>query len=376
MIMLRLEKVTLREIRLPLREPFIISSGEQHLRRILLIEAESGGGATGWSECVAQEYPNYSPETIDTAWHALSQWLIPLVLNRPIDHPGSVFTLLDGPVRGHLMAKASIEMACWAAAAELEGIALAELLGGSQADVPVGISIGLQPGTDVLIDKVGGYVAQGYRKIKLKIKPGRDLESLGAVRGVFGEELPLAADANSSYSLKDLDVLQAMDDLGLLMLEQPLHQEDLLRHADLQRQIRTPLCLDESITGPDRAEDMIRLGSGQIVNIKPGRVGGFAQSIAIHDLCRSRGVPVWCGGMLESGIGRGHNVALASLPNFTYPGDLSPSRRYWEQDIVSPEWTMSPEGMVSVPFGRQGLGVEIDLARVEDLTVRREIFGA
>ena len=373
--MLDLRRIALREIRLPLREPFRISSGVCTERRILLLELEDASGVTGWSESVAGELPNYSPETVDTAWHALREWLAPRVLGRDIAGPELVHSILERDIRGHDMAKAGLEMGCWDVAARLRDMPLSHLLGGVQRRVPVGISIGIQDEPGALVSRARAAVAQGYRKVKVKIRPGADVEYVRAVRDALGPDVALMADANSAYTLDDADHLAKLDAFALTMIEQPLGDDDLVRHAALQRRLATPICLDESITSLDRAEDMLALGSGRIINIKPGRVGGFAASIAIHDLAMRNGIPVWCGGMLESGVGRAHNVALASLPNFTLPGDLSPSARYWERDIVRPEWTMGPDGMVDVPLERAGLGVDVDLDRVEDLTVRREVLG-
>ena len=370
--MLRIEKIVLREIRLPLREPFRISSGVVSERRILLLEVTDEAGAVGWGECVAMEQPNYSAETIDTAWWAIREWVSPRVIGRRFGHPREVFPALEENFRGHRMAKAAVEMACWALAARLEGVSLAELLGGTRDRIPTGISLGIQPNPSALVEKARSALATGYRKIKIKIKPGADVEYVRAVREVLGRDAHLMADANSAYTLDDADHLAELDELELMMIEQPLAPGDLVRHATLQRRLRTPICLDESITDVESAEDMIALGSGRIINIKPGRVGGFTSSIAIHDLCVEKGIPVWCGGMLESGIGRAHNVALASLPGFTLPGDLSPSARYWERDIVTPEWTMDGEGMVRVPRDRPGIGVAVDRDRIDDLTVRTE----
>jgi O-succinylbenzoate synthase len=367
--MLRLDAITLREIRLPLREPFRISSGMVHERRIGLLELRDASGITAWSECVAGEAPNFSSETIDTAWLAITEWLAPRLLGRELTSPGDVFPILDEGIRGHLMAKAAIEMGTWGLEATRLGMGLARLIGGTREQVDVGISIGIQDTPLALIQKVAAALAEGYRKVKIKIMPGADVAFLRAVREAVGHDAPLMVDANTAYRLDDLDLLQEIDVLGLMMIEQPLAWDDLVRHAELQRCLRTPICLDESITSLERAQDMATLGSGRIVNIKPGRVGGFGPSIAIHDFCESSGMPVWCGGMLESGIGRACNVALASLPNFTKPGDISPSARYWERDIVTPEWTMTPEGTMIVPPG-DGLGVDVDRDRIEDLTVR------
>ena len=370
-----IHKIGLREIHLPLKEPFKISSGTQDLRRIFLIEMTDADGLTEWGECVAPELPNYMPETVETAWYAIREWLAPRLIGLSVDEPASVAGVLQDGIRGHRMAKAGLEMTCWALTAKKRRIPLARLLGGTREQVATGISIGIQDNPLVLVDKVTAYLQAGYQKIKMKIKPGADVAFVQAVREEFGTEAPLMADANNAYSLDDIYTFRRLDQLGLLMIEQPLDWDDLVRHAELQRQLKTPVCLDESITKVERARDMITLGSGKIINIKPGRVGGFASSIAIHDLCRQHGIPVWCGGMLESGIGRAYNVALASLPNFSLPGDLSPSSRYWNQDIVAPEWTMNKKGMVSVPLDHPGLGISVDLDRIDNLTVRRETVG-
>jgi O-succinylbenzoate synthase len=255
-----------------------------------------------------------------------------------------------------------------------EGVSLAKRLGGTRELIPTGISLGIQSSPRALVDRARAAYEQGYRKIKLKIQPEQDVEYVAAVREALPPGVHLMADANSAYTLADADHLAELDAFELIMIEQPLGRDDLVRHAKLQKRLETRICLDESITDADRAQDMIELGAGRIVNIKPGRVGGFVVSKAIHDICERNGVPVWCGGMLESGVGRAYNVALASLPNFTLPGDLSPSSRYWERDIVSPEWTMDSDGMVRVPRDTPGLGVTVDAARVDDLTVKRELL--
>ena len=362
-------RVTLREIHLPLREPFRISSGVVHERRILLLELEDADGVVTWAECVAGEEPNYSDETVETAWHALREWLVPRVLGRALA-PGDVDALLARDIRGHRMAKAALEMGTWALAALRAGESLAHYIGGSVERVPIGISLGIQQSPAALAQRAAAAVAAGYRRIKLKIAPGADIEYVAAVRAELGADVLLSVDANSAYEPADADHLARLDDFGLLMIEQPLAHDDLVRHAALQRRLRTAICLDESITGVARAEDMITLGAGRMINIKPGRVGGFTQSRAIHDVCARHDVPVWCGGMLESGIGRAYNVALASLPNFTLPGDISPSARYWERDVVKPPFTMA-EGHMRVPAAA-GLGVDVDGDFIDDLTVRRE----
>ena len=372
--MLNLQRLELREVRMPLKEPFQISSGTQVERRILLVEVRDADGLTGWGESVAGGLPNYSSETIDTCWLAICSWVAPRMLGRSFQGPDQIAAALEKDFRGHSMAKAGVEMACWELEAHRQGMSLSRLLGGTRQRIEVGISIGIQDDPSQLVAKARRAVEQGYRKIKIKIKPGADIEYLQAVRDSLGDEAPLMADANNAYTLEDLDLLKQLDRFGLIMIEQPLAWDDLRRHATLQKELRTPVCLDESITSLERVEDMIALKSGKIVNLKPGRVGGFSSSKAVHDLCRRQGIPVWCGGMLESGVGRAHNVALASLPNFTLPGDLSPSSRYWERDIVTPEWSMDSEGMVTVPVDSPGMGVQVDRDRLDNLTVRRRVL--
>jgi o-succinylbenzoate synthase len=370
--MLQIQSLTLREIALTLKEPFQISSGTHSHRRIFLVHLRDADGAEGWGECVAGETPHYSSEAIDTAWVALRDWVAPRVLGRSFAGPEEIHPALDLNFRGHQMAKAAVEMAAWELTARKENVSLARKLGGTREHILAGISLGIQKSPEALVAKARESLERGYRKVKIKVMPGTDIEYVRAVREALGPAAPLMVDANNAYTLADLDRLKQLDGLDLIMMEQPLAWDDLLRHAELQKHLRTPICLDESITGLDRAEDMIALGAGRIINIKPGRVGGFRESRAIHDLCQAHGIPVWCGGMLESGIGRAHNVALASLPNFIIPGDVSPSERYWQQDIVIPEWTMDTEGRIQVPRDRPGMGVEVDFNRVDDLTVRRE----
>lgn len=355
-----------------MREPFRISSGVVSERRILLLQLRDADGRTAWSECVAGEQPNYSPETIDTAWLAIEEWIAPRLLGNSVEHD-RIYDLLEQDIRGHDMAKAGVEMGCWALTAARQQVSLSKLLGGTRAQVEVGISIGIQASADGLVERAQRAHAQGYRKIKLKIMPGRDIEYVAAVRRAL-PDAHLMADANNAYRLEDADHLAQLDAFDLMMIEQPLDHMDVVQHAALQRRLRTPICLDESITSVLRARDMVELGSGRIINIKPGRVGGFTSSLRIHDLARQHGIPVWCGGMLESGVGRAYNVALASLPNFSLPGDLSPSARYWERDIVNPEWTMSDDGLVTVPRDVIGIGVDVDFDRVDELTVRKQVL--
>lgn len=373
--MIRIEQIGLREIRLPLKEPFRISSGEMTERRILLVELKPADGARVWAECVAFEVPNYSSETLDTAWIALRDYVAPRVLGIALDGPVRVHGILEKDFRGHRMAKAAVEMGVWAIAAERKQISLRTQLRGERDRVPVGISLGIQASPDALVEKASDAVRAGYRKIKIKIQPGADVEYVRAVRAAL-PHAPLMVDANNAYTLEDADHLALLDEYELIMMEQPLEHEDLVRHAALQRKLRTPVCLDESITSVNRVQDMIDLGSGRIVNVKPGRVGGFTSSLAIHDLCVRNGIAAWCGGMLETGIGRAYNVALATLPGFTIAGDLSPSARYWERDVVTPEWTLDEDGMMRVPVEQPGIGVTVDENFIEDVTVRREAIDA
>lgn len=363
-------RIELREIRLPLREVFEISSGARQNRRILLIRVE-GEGAVGWGECVAAEDPGYSYETTDTAWHILTDFLLPPLVGHVMEGPEEILAPVAW-IRGHRMAKAGVEMALWDLQAKLLGAPLWELLGGKGDPVPVGVSVGLQPNDDALLRKVEAHRAEGYARIKMKIKPGRDLDMLRKVRDRFPDVL-LMADANSAYSLSDTTLFREMDDLALTMIEQPLGHEDVREHALLQREIRTPICLDESIRSVEDARLALELEAARVINIKPGRVGGLASSKAIHDLCRDQDIPVWCGGMLESGVGRAHNLALATLPGFTLPGDISASRRYWEQDVVLPEFELQDGAMI--PPEAPGIGVEPDLTRIEALTHRVRVFG-
>lgn len=369
---MKIRRIHLREIHLPLKEAFEISSGSVQTRRILLLQLESAEGATVWGECVAESHPNYYPDTIDTARIAIKDWIAPRVLNRDFENPADIHDVLEQDFRGHSMAKAAVEMGAWALAAELEKTPLSKLIGGTRDKVAVGISLGIRKSPEELAAKVKESAVVGYKKVKIKIKPGKDIDYVKKAREAVGQLFPLMVDANNAYTLDDTEKLKRLDDFSLLMIEQPLAWDDLVRHAQLQKELRTPICLDESISNVQRAEDMIKLGSGRIINIKPGRVGGFTSSKRIHDLCQGHKIPVWCGGMLESGIGRAYNVALASLPNFTLPGDISPSSRYWERDIVSPEWTMDTSGFIKVPLDKPGIGVTVDTEYVERLTVWKE----
>lgn len=366
---MKVERAVLREIPLRLRARFEISSGSIHDKRVVLLTLE-GEGLEGWGECVAWADPSYMPETVDTAWHVLGDFILPRVVGGHFIHPEEVLESAAW-IRGHHMAKATVEMAAWDLASRAEGCSLSAKLGGTRSSVPVGVSVGLQPTDEVLCEAVDGYLSEGYARVKVKIKPGRDLEMLALLRERF-PHAPLMADANSAYTLDDLARLKELDELGLEMIEQPLGHDDLLDHARLQREMGTRVCLDESIRSERDTALALELGSCRTINVKPGRVGGLAASRRVHDLMCAADLPVWCGGMLESGIGRAHNVALASLPGFSLPGDVSASRRYWERDIVSPEFEMV-EGEMVVPTG-PGIGVEVDRERIEALTVREEVF--
>jgi O-succinylbenzoate synthase len=366
---LLIERAELRLVPLRLRERFEISSGGRQDRMILLVTLH-GGGMVGWSECVAAEDPSYSYETTETAWHILTEFVLPAVVGRSYEQPADVLAPMSW-IRGHRMAKAGVEMAAWDLFARSKGVPLAVALGGSARPVPVGVSVGLQKTDDALLERVAGYVERGYKRIKIKIKPGRDVEMLTKVRERF-PDVPMVADANAAYTLDDADRLAKLDPLNLMMIEQPLAFDDLRDHARLQQRIATPVCLDESIESAEDARFALELGACRIVNIKPGRVGGFHSAKAIHDLCADAGVPVWCGGMLESGVGRAHNVSLATLPNFKLPGDISESRRYWERDIVTPEFVLH-DGTLSMPAGA-GIAVEPDVDMIESLLVRRALF--
>ena len=362
------ERVSVRLLRLPLKEPFETSFGSIDSRLIFLVSVEADG-VTGWGEVVAAEEPGYSYETVGTAHHVIRDYLVPALMAKPVNGLAD-FAARFATFKGHNMAKAGLELAYQDLSARMQSKSLSEFIGGSRARVPVGVSLGIQPTLDSLIERVDRYLASGYQRIKLKIKSGWDLNVVAEVRRRHPRIL-LSVDANSSYSLKDADHLKALDEFGLLMIEQPLEHDDLLDHAKLQAQLKTPICLDESITSVRRAEQALELGSCRLINIKIGRVGGYSQALAIHDMCYRRGIPVWCGGMLESGIGRAHNLALASLPGFSLPGDISASSRYFHRDVIVPEVMVAGDGTVEVPRG-SGLGFEVDLAYIERCTEAAE----
>jgi O-succinylbenzoate synthase len=362
-----IDRLELRVVRLPLVRFFETSFGRVYDRTFMLVRLD-GGGVTAWGECVADRDPYYSSETVETAWHVTAQFLAPLVVGVEFGHPRDVFPALRR-VRGHHMAKAAIEMAAWDLHAKQAGKPLSAVLGGTRARVAAGVSIGIQDSLEQLVDRVGAELADGYQRIKIKVKPGWDLAAAAAVRKHFGQ-VPLMVDANAAYRLEDVEHLARFDEFRLLMIEQPLDDDDIRDHAALQHRLSTPVCLDESIHSVRRGRDAIDAGACRIINIKPGRVGGHGESIRLHDLCASRGIPVWHGGMLESGIGRAHNLHLSSLPNFSLPGDVAASRRYYEPDLIDPPIEVGPDGTIPVPGGL-GIGVHVVEERVERATVRR-----
>jgi O-succinylbenzoate synthase len=369
---MKIEAIHMRELNMPLAHPFETSFGVTTGRRILLVELECEG-LTAWGECVAGEHPYFSDEQIDTAWITTEQELAPRLLKAKIASGRDVPPLFE-QVRGHRMAKAALENAVWEMKAQQEGVSLAKLLGGTRSVIPTGVSIGIQPTPQKLMQKIETEVAGGYQRIKLKCKHGWDTEIFAMVRERWPEIL-LSCDANSAYRMDDAEHIAAWDQFNLLMIEQPLWYDDFYFHAQLQRRIKTRICLDECIRNRRDARAALELKSGGILNIKVGRVGGFSEAIAIHDVAQEFGVPVWCGGMLETGVGRAHNIALSSLPNFSLPGDVSASQRYWTEDIIEPEVTVGAEGTILVPTS-VGSGYPVQRERVERITVRRRTLRA
>jgi o-succinylbenzoate synthase len=367
---LKIEALTLREIHIRLKNSFETSFGKIWERRILLVEASSDG-LTGWGEVTAGEGPFYNPETTDTSWSIFCNFVAPLAVGKNIDAPEDLPALLE-PIRGHEMTKAALENALWDIESQRRGLPLAALLGGTAREIPCGVSLGIQSEPEALLAMIEKEIAAGYQRIKMKIKPGKDLEFTAAVRKRF-PTLKLMVDANSAYRLTEAAHLKEFDAYGLMMIEQPLAWDDILDHAKLQAQLRTPICLDESIHNARHAAAAIELRACRIINVKLGRVGGHSEARRLQELCFQRSVPVWCGGMLETGIGRAHNIAMSSLPGFTLPGDVSASRRYWDEDIIEPEVEVTPKGTIVVPT-TPGLGYSVRRNRIEQLTVRQQMF--
>jgi O-succinylbenzoate synthase len=372
MTAIRIEQIELRHISMPLVAPFETSFGVETEREGLIVTLQ-GGGLTGWGEVVASRDPGYSPETAKTEWHILQDFIVPNVLGKEFAEVESLEQAYDS-VRGHPMAKAGLQAAFYDLLAQSQGKSLQKVLGGKGKTVKVGVSVGIQPTTAALVERVGQYLDEGYKRIKIKIKPGRDVADAKAVRAAFPDIL-LQVDANSAYTLADIATIKQMDDLNLLLIEQPLSEDDIFDHAKLQPQLKTPVCLDESILSARHARWAHELGACKIINIKPGRVGGLREGLRIHNYCAEVGMPVWHGGMLETGIGRAANLALASLPNFKLPGDVSATKRYWKEDIINEVFELNKDGSMTVPTG-PGLGVTVNEKALDKVTIRKEMYRA
>jgi O-succinylbenzoate synthase len=362
-------RVELREIRLPLVHPFETSLGRTTERRIILVRVVDSDGAEGWGECTVDENPHYSEEWVDGAWMVMIRYLAPLVAGREIGAASEVDDLFSH-IRGNRMAKGAIETACWDLEARRRSVPLCQLLGGTQPEIPSGVSIGLQSSPERLFEKIETELEAGYQRIKIKIKPGHDLKLVESVRNRF-PDIRLMVDANSAYRLRDASMLAELDRHRLMMIEQPLAHDDLREHALLQKRLTTPICLDESIRSDSDARLAIDLGSCRVINVKLGRVGGHVQARRVESMCRENAIPVWCGGMLEAGIGRAHNIAMSTLPGFVLPGDVSASARYWHEDIIDPPVTVSRRGTITPPSA-PGIGFAVKVDLIERLTTRRE----
>jgi O-succinylbenzoate synthase len=374
-LILRIERIEIFQIKQSLVSPFVTSFGRQLHRQCIILSLFSDG-LVGWGECPANSSPGYSYETTETAWHILTDFLIPSIIGQELVHPEDLMDWLD-PVRGHRMAKAALDQASWDIVAQKEGLSFAEKLAepyaeGSRKKVDVGVSIGIQPTIYQTLQVIDQNLNEGYRRIKLKIRPGHDVTLASEARTSF-PDTQIMLDANSAYCLEDAHIFQSLDEFDLLMLEQPLGYEDIYEHSLLRPKIKTPLCLDESIHSVDQTRLALAINACDIINIKPARVGGWTEARKIHDLCLERGIPVWCGGMLETGVGRAGQLALASLPGFILPGDISATERYYAEDIARPDFTLNGDSTINVPSS-PGLGVEVDLKRLNSATVRRASF--
>jgi O-succinylbenzoate synthase len=369
---MKLERITLRQIRMPLVHFFETSFSRTYSRDIILVEAASEG-ISGWGEVTAGENPFYNEEWTGSAWPILCDYVAPRVLGRDLQSAEEVAPL-TAHIRGHNMARGGLEAAVWDLEARREGVPLWKKIGGgARREIPCGVSIGIQDSVEQLLDKIEHELADGYQRIKMKIKPGWDVDVVRRVRERF-PAVKLMADANSAYTLGDADHLRKLDDFYLMMIEQPLGHDDIIDHAELQRKLETPICLDESIRTAHHAEQAIKMHACGIINIKLGRVGGFREARLVHDVAQAAGIPVWCGGMLEAGIGRAHNVALATLPNFVLPGDVSASQRYWKRDIIQPAVETTPRGTIALR-DEPGLGYAVDHDYIRSITVREESIG-
>ncbi|MEK4229487.1 o-succinylbenzoate synthase [Solibacillus sp. FSL H8-0538] len=367
---MKINEITIRHVQMKLKDPFTTSFGTFDNKDFLLLEARDVDGTIGWGESVAFHSPWYNEETLKTNWHMLEDFLIPMVLHKEINHPDEINEMFSA-IRKNNMAKSTIEGAVWDIYAQQTNQSLAQALGGKKEEIEVGISIGIQSSIEKLLTLVDGYVKEGYKRIKVKIKPGWDVEVMRTLREKF-PTVAFMADANSAYRLEDIDILKQLDAFNLTMIEQPLASDDIIDHATLQKQIQTPICLDESIHSLEDARKAIELGSTRIINIKIGRVGGLTESKKIHDYCEEKGIPVWCGGMLESGIGRAHNVALTTLTNFILPGDTAGSNRYWEKDIIEPE-VIVEDGYITVPQ-QAGIGYAVNKETIDTFTVSKKTY--
>lgn len=368
---MKIERVELRQLKMPLKSPFETSFGRVKEKDFILVSVY-GDGVAGHAESVAMAYPAYNEETTGTVWYMLENFLIDKLFSSEITKPEDVADIF-APIRRNHMAKASIEGAVWDLYCKQKGISLASALGGNKETIDVGVSIGIEPTVREVLLKVEQFLAEGYKKIKVKIKPGFDKQVIGAIREHFGGDVPLMADANSAYTLDDIEIFRELDQYGLIMIEQPLAHDDIIDHAKLQKELQTPICLDESIHSAEDARKALELGSCKIINIKIGRVGGLTEAKRIHDLCQKWNIPVWCGGMLEAGVGRAHNIAITSLDNFTIPGDTSASNRYWDKDITFPEVELAGPGLLAVPAA-PGIGYEINETIVNEYVIRKQIF--
>jgi len=367
---MKIEAITLREIHMPLVHFFETSFGRTYSRRILLVTVHCEG-IDGWGECVVGEDPFYSSEWIESAWPTLRSYLIPMLLGKNVSS-GRECPALLAKVTGHRMSKAGLENALWEAEALQKQQPLWKLLGGTREEIPCGVSIGIQDSVEQLLEKIQTELAAGYRRIKVKVKPGWDLNVLERIRSRWAD-ITLSCDANSAYTLDETEHLRKFDQFNLLMIEQPLWNDEIYYHSRLQKELRTAICLDESIINARSAAFAVETGACRIINIKVGRVGGFSEAIKIHDVCHSHNIPVWCGGMLETGIGRGQNIALSTLQNFSLPGDVSASKRYWKEDIIDPEVEVSPQGMIAIS-DKPSTGYRLKTDLIEKLTIRKETF--
>lgn len=368
---MKIKSIELIEINLPLVHFFETSFGRTYERRIILARVEDTEGNEGWGECTAGETPSYSEEWTNSCWEVLQHILAPMVIGKEVESAEDIWDIMK-EIRGNRMAKSTIETACWDLEAKKLNVPLWRHLGGVNQVISSGVSIGIQDTVEQLLEKIKTEIDAGYQRIKIKISPKWDYDVIKKVRETFGD-IPLMGDANSAYTLADTDLFKRMDDFNLMMFEQPLANDDIIDHAKLQQAVKTPICLDEPIKSPEDARKAIELKSGKIINLKNGRVGGHNQSKKIEKVCREAGIPVWCGGMLESGIGRAHNIAISTLAGYTMPGDVSASKRYWHEDIIEPAVEVSPDGTIVAPEGA-GIGFEIKRDRIDKLTVRKTLI--